>query len=229
MFTGIIEEIGKIVTIKHGSKSIVLEVSAHLVMRGAKVGDSIAVNGVCLTVTRINNYGFCADVMPETLKRSSLGGLSSGSKVNLERALLVTSRLDGHIVSGHIDGTGVIDSFNKDDNAIWVKINTTPGVLRYIVNKGSVAVDGISLTVAEVDDSSFKVSIIPHSQDETTLVKRKIGDVVNIENDMVAKYIEKFSGFAKNEGSSSTQDLSTGLDKTKSSNITMDFLKENGF
>ena len=227
MFTGIIEEIGKIVAIKHGSKSIVLDVSAHLVMQDTKIGDSIAVNGVCLTVTNISNYGFSADVMPETLNRSGLGCLNSGSLVNLERALLVTSRLNGHIVSGHIDGTGVIDSFKKDDNAIWVKIKTSPMVLKYIINKGSVAIDGISLTVAEVDGNSFKVSIIPHSQDETTLVKRRIGDVVNIENDMVAKYIEKFSGYAKND--SPSKELSRGEDKQKSSNITMDFLKENGF
>lgn len=191
MFTGIIEEIGKIKNIRRGGKSIVLEIEARKVLEDTRVGDSIATNGVCLTVTSLENAGFAADVMPETMSRSSLGGLKPGDRVNLERALCLNGRLGGHLVSGHIDGTGRITAREQDENAIWITVSVSPGILRYIIEKGSVTIDGVSLTVAYVDEVVFRVSVIPHTQDQTTLTAKRIGDIVNLENDMIAKYVEK--------------------------------------
>ena len=169
MFTGIIEEIGTIKNIRRGGKSVVLEVRADKVLRDLQVGDSIATNGVCLTVISFSAEAFCTDVMPETMSRTNLGCLRSGSRVNLERALTLSSRLGGHIVTGHVDGTGEIRSKERDDNAVWVTIAASPDVLRYVVEKGSIAIDGISLTVAAVGDTSFSVSLIPHTRGVTTL------------------------------------------------------------
>jgi len=197
MFTGIIEEVGTIRAVRRGARSVVLTIGASRILGGVKLGDSIAVNGVCLTVTSFTASEFTADVMRETISRSSLGNVNSGSEVNLERAMPADGRFGGHIVAGHIDGTGVIRAIQRDDNAILFSIRTTPELLRYIVEKGSVAIDGISLTVTRVSDSDFGVSIIPHTAGNTTLVKRKIGDTVNIENDCVGKYIEKFMNFGK--------------------------------
>ena len=191
MFTGIIEEIGKIKSVKRGSKSVVLEVEARKVLADTRIGDSIATNGVCLTVVGKGNDGFSADVMPETMNRSNLGLLKPGDPVNLERALCLNSRLGGHLVAGHVDGTGKIVSKQQDENAIWLTVGAAPEILRYIVEKGSVAIDGVSLTIAYADEQVFKVSVIPHTQEETTLVKKEIGDVVNLENDMIVKYVEK--------------------------------------
>lgn len=210
MFTGIIEEIGKIKGIRRGSRSVVLEIGAVKVLEDTKVGDSIATNGVCLTVTALGNGVFSADVMPETMERSGLGGLKPGDAVNLERALCLNSRLGGHMVAGHIDGTGRIVGRVQDENAIWLTVRTVPEILRYIVEKGSVAIDGVSLTVAYVDEAVFKVSVIPHTQEETTLTGKRTGDVVNLENDMIVKYVEK-------------------LMKKPEKGLSLDFLQANGF
>lgn len=270
MFTGIIEEIGKVKSIRRGAKSVTLEIEAQTVLQGTQVGDSIATNGVCLTVTSLSSSGapshaagasslsgsapshaagasslagsapsravgasslsgnasslvgsapslsgnapslvgsdiiaaktktktktkatFTADVMPETLSRTSLTQLQPGSPVNLERALSLQTRLGGHIVSGHIDGTGVIVNRTIDDTALWLWVECKPSIMRYIIEKGSITIQGVSLTVARVTESSFAVSLIPHTQGATTLHDAKVGDVVNLENDIIAKYVEK--------------------------------------
>lgn len=192
MFTGIIEEMGQIVSIRRGTVSAVLTIQASVVLEGTKVGDSIAVNGICFTVTGMSEDTFTADVMAETLRKSALGALSSGAKVNLERAMAADGRFGGHIVSGHIDGTGEIVFRKREENAVWIEIKTPPDLLRYIVKEGSIAIDGISLTVAKMTDSSFLVSLIPHTGGQTTLLQKKQGDYVNLENDIVGKYVERF-------------------------------------
>lgn len=212
MFTGIVEEIGRLKAIRHGSRSSVLDIEAGKVLEGTSVGDSIATNGVCLTVVSMGNGVFSADVMPETMSRSNLGSLKPGDRVNLERAMCLNSRLGGHIVAGHIDGTGRITGKTQDDNAIWITVAAAPGILRYVIEKGSIAIDGISLTVAYVDENVFKVSIIPHTQAETTLTGKRIGEIVNLENDMIAKYVEKLMGARKN-----------------GNGLSLEFLQENGF
>lgn len=215
MFTGIIEELGSVTELVKGAKSAKLSIQASKVLEGTQIGDSIAVNGVCLTVTAMSEHSFMADVMAETLRRSSLGTLTRGSKVNLERAMAADGRFGGHIVSGHIDGTGTISNLTREDNAVWVTVSADAGLLRYIVEKGSIAIDGISLTVAYVDDSCFKVSIIPHTASETTLLLKKEGDVVNLECDIVGKYVEKLMRPASVEN--------------HSGGVTMALLAENGF
>lgn len=212
MFTGIIEEIGKIQSIQKGASSAVLSVQASEIMEDVHLGDSIAVNGVCLTVTSISTNGFTADVMHETLNCSSLGNLRTGSLVNLERAMAANGRFGGHFVSGHIDGTGTVSDICRDDNAIWYTIKTPLPVLRYIIEKGSIAIDGISLTVARVYKYSFSVSIIPHTASLTTLSIRRVGDIVNLENDFIGKYVERLIE-----------------KKSENSNITAGFLAKYGF
>ena len=199
MFTGIIEEVGTVDRIAIGAESAVLTISADKVLEGTKLGDSIAVNGVCLTVTSLQGDRFQADVMAETLRRSSLGALGRGSRVNLERAMPANGRFGGHIVSGHIDGTGTILSTRKEGNAVWVEVGASAKILRYIIEKGSIAIDGISLTVALLTDYSFSVSVIPHTGEETTLLHKKKGDVVNLENDLVGKYVERLITFPEPE------------------------------
>lgn len=194
MFTGIIEEIGEVKYIKKGINSSRLLIKAKKVLENTKIGDSVSTNGVCLTVTNISNDNFEADVMSETLRRSNLGGLKIGSKVNLERALTLEKRLGGHIVSGHIDGTSKIISFLREDNAIWITLKADKNILKYIIFKGSVTIDGVSLTVAYVDDEIFKVSIIPHTGSETNLLSKNINETVNIECDLIGKYVEKLLG-----------------------------------
>ena len=218
MFTGLIEEIGSIKSIQGGGKSIRLTVSARKIMDDVKLGDSIATNGICLTVVSFNSTGFSADVMPETMSRTNFGLLGAGSRVNLERALRVGDRMGGHMVSGHIDGLGEVVGREQDDNAIWVSIAAPDNILKYIVEKGSVAIDGISLTVAYVDEKIFKVSIIPLTQEDTTLTSKKKGEKVNLECDMTAKYIEKFMLHRDEESA-----------QVEKSDISMNFLKENGF
>lgn len=191
VFTGIIEEIGKVKSIRRGTKSVTLEIEASKVLDGTLVGDSIATNGVCLTVTRLQGNTASFDVMPETVRRTSLSALKPGSMVNLERALTLQTRLGGHIVSGHVDGTGVVARMEKDDNALWLHIETSPQIMRYIIEKGSITIQGVSLTVAEVAANGFAVSLIPHTQNATTLHEAKVGDVVNLENDVIAKYVER--------------------------------------
>ena len=210
MFTGIIEEIGEVLEIDRGINSIKLTIKCSKILEGTKIGDSISVNGVCLTVVRLDKDYFVADVMPETMNRSSFATLKIKDRVNLERAMLLNGRFGGHIVSGHIDGIGTIRNKKRDDNAIVITIKTTYNITKYIVTKGSVALDGISLTVTDVKDTLFEVSIIPHTLEETSLKNKKIGDKINIECDMVGKYVEKFVS-GKKEG------------------ITYDFLAQNGF
>ncbi len=216
MFTGIIEEVGRINMIRKGAHSAVLVIEAKYITDDMHIGDSVAVNGVCLTVTSFTNEGFCADVMHETLRRSSLATLRPGSPVNLERAMSAGGRFGGHIVSGHVDGAGIICSVTRDDNAIWYRIKTQKEVIRYIVEKGSVAIDGISLTVAGVTDSDFSVSVIPHTASQTILTMKKPGDTVNIENDVIGKYVEKLL-------------QPYDVNEKKTDGITMDFLYKNGF
>ena len=216
MFTGIVEEIGTIKSIKASSRSMVLHISARIVLEGLNIGESISVNGVCLTVTSFDSNSFCADIMPETMQKSSLGSLNRGGSVNLERALTLNSRLGGHIVSGHIDGTGKIITKKQDENAIRITIAACPAILRYIIEKGSVAIDGISLTVAAIEKDSFMVSLIPHTKQKTTLCSKGIGELVNIENDQIAKYIEKLTH------PTSSQDR-------ESEGLSMEFLIKNGF
>ncbi len=221
MFTGIIEEVGTVVSISKGAKSSRLALKGDVIFEDMHIGDSIAVNGVCLTVTEMNERTFTADVMAETLRRSSLGSLKTGSKVNMERAMAANGRFGGHIVSGHIDGTGEIESFKKEDTAVWVTVKTSPKLLRYVIEKGSITIDGISLTVACVDDRCFKVSLIPHTGMNTTLLTKRAGDIVNLENDIIGKYIDKLMHVEvpildeKNAG--------------EAGNISMEFLAENGF
>lgn len=191
MFTGIIEETGRIKKIQKGRHSGVISIQAETVLEGTKVGDSIAVNGVCLTVTGLENGMFYADVMHETLSRSALRNLVPGSRVNLERAMAADGRFGGHIVAGHVDGTGNIVRIENDDNAVWYTIQAEEELLRLVVEKGSVAVDGISLTVARTGNDWFSVSVIPHTSRETALRGKKPGDMVNLETDIIGKYIEK--------------------------------------
>lgn len=215
MFTGLIEEVGEIQGIRRGQRSCVLTIGCKTVLEGAKVGDSIAVNGVCLTVTSLGGGYYTADVMSETMNRSALGQLSSGSKVNLERAMPADGRFGGHIVAGHIDGTGTVQSISPDDNAVWYTIAAEPELLRYIVEKGSITIDGISLTVAYVDERCFKVSVIPHTQQVTALHNRRVGDLVNLECDIIGKYVEKL--------------MMPRQEEKKESRITEAFLREYGF
>ena len=201
-------------------------IEASKVLEGTKIGDSIAVNGICLTVTAIEKGQFSADVMHETVKRTSLKNIRAGSHVNLERAMSADGRFGGHIVSGHIDGTGTIRELKREDNAVWVTIDCSPKILRYIIEKGSIAIDGISLTVAYVDDTCFKVSIIPHTAGETTLLDGKPGKVVNLENDVVGKYVEKL--LMPYKGDDTDEKLSNG-NASDRSGLDMKFLAENGF
>lgn len=215
MFTGIIEEVGTVISVQKGAASSFIEIKAESVLSDVHLGDSIAVNGVCLTVISFSSASFRADVMNETLSRSSLGSLKQGSPVNLERAMAANGRFGGHIVSGHIDGTGIITDIKKDGIAHWYTISANPEIMRYIIEKGSVAIDGISLTVARVGNGFFAVSIIPHTADKTVLSAKKIGDIVNLENDVIGKYVEKL--------------IKTENAPTDSSGITMEFLTKNGF
>ena len=217
MFTGIIEETGTVKKIIGHQISGYIEIKADKVLEGTRIGDSIAVNGVCLTVTKLQGDSFVADVMAETLRKTNLGSLPIGAQVNLERAMAANGRFGGHIVSGHIDGTGTIQSLKPEGNAVWVTIAAPASILHLIVNKGSIAIDGISLTVAYVDDKVFKVSIIPHTGEETTLLKRRPGDLVNLENDVVGKYVEKLlTPYTQEDGE-------------QPGGITMEFLAKHGF
>jgi riboflavin synthase len=215
MFTGLIEEIGKVQSVVKSTISARITIKASKVLEGVKLGDSISTNGVCLTVTDFSYQIFSVDVMAETMRRSNLSHLSSGDEINLERALKVGDRLGGHIVSGHIDGIGTVVGLENEDNAVWVTISAEKELLKYIVQKGSIAIDGISLTVAYIDESTFKVSIIPHTKDVTTLLRKKAGDIVNLECDMLGKYIEKL--------------LLSREQAPVNQGINMNFLSEHGF
>lgn len=216
MFTGIIEETGTVKNIRKNPTSSFIVIETKNILSDTAVGDSIAVNGVCLTVTGLDKNLFEADVMNETLRRSSLGELKQGSRVNLERAMAANGRFGGHIVSGHIDGTGIIKHIENDGIAVWYRVSADEMILRYIVEKGSVALDGISLTVAKTDSSSFSVSVIPHTAANTTLSSKKVGDIINIENDIIGKYVEKL--------------LNTDNNKPKGrGGLSAKLLMENGF
>lgn len=219
MFTGIVEEVGVVQEIQHGAKSSRLTIRAKTVLEHTKVGDSICTSGVCLTATSLTSSTFTADVMAETMRRTKLGSLKAGSQVNLERALLPTTRMGGHMVSGHIDGTGEILRMEREDNAVWVTISAEPNVLRYIIEKGSIAIDGISLTVARVDDTSFSVSIIPHTGAETTLLREQVGNQVNLECDMIGKYVEKLMRLGP----------ANEPEAKRESAVTTEFLAKHGF
>ena len=195
MFTGIVEEVGRIKSMRSQGQSAVLEIEGSregsVIFDDIKLGDSVAVNGICLTVTSFGRSSFTADVMHETLNRSSIGKIGVGGKVNLERAMPACGRFGGHIVSGHIDGVGKVEQIERDSNAVWYRISAPAEIMRYVVEKGSIAIDGISLTVAKLSATWFEVSIIPHTLEQTVLGDKRVGDIVNLENDVVAKYVEK--------------------------------------
>ncbi len=223
MFTGIIEEKGMISRIMKTASQAILTIKAKKVMEDIHIGDSIAVNGICLTVTSFSANEFQADVMHETLDRTSLKMLKPGSSVNLERAMAAGGRFGGHMVSGHIDGTGRITDIKEDSLAIWYTIETSPEILHYIVEKGSIAIDGISLTVAKVTQTTFAVSTIPHTRVVTTLGERRAGDLVNLENDIVGKYVEKFI-YEKN-----THEIMKENSEKKTHGITREKLAQYGY
>lgn len=245
MFTGIVEETGSIEEIKRGRNSAVLTIKALKVLENTKIGDSIAVNGICLTVTGISGAEngrsggmgmgrFSADVMHETLNRSSLSGLTRGSKVNLERAMAADGRFGGHIVSGHVDGTGTITGIRRDDTAIWYTIKTAPEIMRYIVEKGSITIDGISLTVARVSQGDFSISAIPHTVSETILKYKREGDIVNLETDIIGKYVKKFicgtgTYTESNRPPERMNEIRHSIGSAAGSKIDRDFLAKYGF
>ena len=220
MFTGIIEEMGIVKSIK----SKVITIEANKIFDDLKLGDSVSVNGTCLTVSSFSNKIFNADITSETLSRTNLGDLKSGFKVNLERALTLNGRFGGHIVSGHIDGVGIIKNISKKSEDIELVIEVPTNLMKYIIEKGSVAIDGISLTVAKVDNNknNFSVAIIPHTLKETVLYYKKAGDKVNIENDIIGKYVERLLSF-------NDFNFNNETNNKKNSNINMEFLIENGF
>ncbi|MDD3652940.1 MAG: riboflavin synthase [Desulfotomaculaceae bacterium] len=215
MFTGIIEELGMLRATRHGANSAQLIIGAEKVLKDVQVGDSIAVNGVCLTVIHFTTREFTADIMAETLAKTNLGELAPGNPVNLERALRLGDRLGGHLVSGHVDGTGKIIRMERHDIADLVSIRAPGEVMRYIIKKGSVAIDGISLTVVDLQEDCFQVSLIPHTAHATTLGKKKVGDTVNLEGDIIGKYIERLASFSDNY--------------SRESKISLSFLSEHGF
>ena len=215
MFTGIVEEIGAIDSIERGRHSAQLGISARTVTEDLKTGDSVAVNGICLTATACWAGGFKADVMHETLDRSSLSKLRRGDRVNLERAMPANGRFGGHIVAGHVAGVGVIRSIKADDTAVWYTVSAGPEILKYVVEKGSITIDGVSLTVAKVTEEDFSISAIPHTVQITVLGQRRVGDKVNLETDMIGKYVEKLLGLAQKQPAPSA--------------ITEEFLARHGF
>lgn len=217
MFTGIIEEIGTVANIKHGRESFVLTIDARKVLTDVRLGDSIAINGVCLTVTSYTENRFTVDVMPETVKASSLKAVKKGSKVNLERAMAAGGRFGGHFVAGHVDGVGTIKGKKQIENAVYYEIQVDPQLLKYVIMKGSVAVDGTSLTVFGVSEDSLTLSLIPLTLQDTVLGLKDTGDIVNIECDMIGKYV---GHFLSNQFPTAPK---------RGNNITAQFLEDNGF
>lgn len=223
MFTGIVEEIGQVISVRSGPRGGILSVRGAMVTSDARLGDSIAVNGVCLTVTGLNGTGFSADVMKETLNRSNLGRLKPGSRVNLERAMAAEGRFGGHMVSGHIDGIGRIEGVKLDGNAIWYQVRPPEGLMKYMAEKGSVAIDGISLTIAKRDRETFWVSIIPLTRSQTILGERRPGDLVNLESDPMARYLDQM------ELHRNRSPVSGAEQQNKSKGLTRSFLESHGF
>jgi riboflavin synthase len=197
MFTGIIEEIGNIADIKKWSNAFELTIEAKIVLQNTKIGNSIAVNGVCLTVTRITQNQFTVDIMPETYKVTSLAQVTIGSRVNLERAMVVGNRIDGHFVSGHVDGTATIKEIIPQENAVYYTIALTRILLYQCINRGSIAVDGTSLTIFGIVDETITVALIPHTVTNSILGQKKVGDIVNIECDMLGKYVANYMLYQK--------------------------------
>ena len=213
MFTGLVAELGTVQRLARQGNSYHLTVGAKKVLENLKIGDSVAVNGACLTVVRMDDSGFTADVMPETVRLTNIGSLQPGSRVNLERTLRLCDGLDGHIVSGHVEGLGTVSEQRPEGIAVVVTISTPPELLKYIIKKGSIAIDGISLTVTEVTDTSFSVSLIPHTAKETTLGLKKVGDSVNLETDILGKYVERMlTWHQKQEGKTDTLDMNMLLE-----------------
>ncbi len=219
MFTGIIETLGTITGIRPGGAGSRLEIRSDIALTGTKIGDSIAVNGACLTAVEISGNRFTVDVSPETLTRSTLGDTNPGSRVNLERAMMLSGRLDGHLVSGHIDGTGRINTIKDLGRILVIGVSAPETITRYLIEKGSIAVDGISLTINACDREGFEVTVIPHTAKITTLGFRNPGDPVNLETDMIGKYVEKFV----------RGETPPGRGKVDESSIDMDFLAKTGF
>ncbi|MFF2016382.1 riboflavin synthase [Paenibacillus sp. NPDC058177] len=225
MFTGLIEEVGVLRGISTGGEMMVLNIGASVIMDDLKIGDSIAVNGVCLTATTLGDHYFTADVMPQTFRNSNLKELRIGSKVNLERAMAAGGRFGGHIVQGHVDGTGTFKSIKRDQNAVVFEIAADrKSLYKYIIPKGSITIDGISLTVVTAGTSSFTVSVIPHTLGETVLGHKRAGDSVNIECDVLGKYVDhllRYGSAGREEEAEEAEDISSG--------ISHDFLAANGF
>ena len=230
MFTGLIASLGTVERLAEGSTSCRLTVRAPQLLSGVKIGDSIAVNGVCLTVVHLRGDTFTADVMPETVRRTTLHLLQPGDRVNLEKALRPTDGLDGHIVQGHVEGVGTIQQIISEGNARVYRIQAPGELLRYIVEKGSIAVDGISLTVTETDDSGFGVSLIPHTAKMTTLGYKSAGDAVNLETDILARYVEKMLGMdKKGNGFAGRHKPGTAENNNSEPELTEAFLLRHGF
>ena len=224
MFTGLVAELGSVERLAEGEGTCCLSVRARKVLGGLKVGDSVAVNGVCLTVTDLRSNGFTADVMPETVGRTTMHGLRPGDRVNLERALRLADGLDGHIVQGHVEGVGTVTKVRPEGNALVYTIAAPAELTPYIVEKGSVTVDGVSLTVIQAGDTEFGVSLIPHTAAQTTLGYKKPGDTVNLETDILARYIGRFLSRRFGSPVGTAEDGSR-----KDDGLTMDFLRRNGF
>jgi riboflavin synthase len=219
VFTGLVEEVGIVRRIERARDSAHIRITAEKILTDIQIGDSIAVNGACLTVVSYSKGEFVADAVPETLRRTALGRLQPGDRVNLERALSLHSRLGGHIVSGHVDGLGYVREIGSEGIASVYTIETNPDLMRYIVEKGSICVDGVSLTVMDTRDNTFRVSIIPHTGQHTSLSDARIGQAVNLECDIIAKYVEKM-----------VASLAGGMPaKQVDSAISLDFLRNHGF
>ena len=229
MFTGLIAELGTVERLAEGSTSCQLTVRAQKILPGVKIGDSIAVNGVCLTVVHLQGNRFTADVMPETVRRTTLRQLQPGDRVNLEKALRPTDGLDGHIVQGHVEGVGTIREIAPEGNALAYRIETPKELLRYIVEKGSVAIDGISLTVTETDETGFSVSLIPHTAKMTTLGYKSVGDSVNLETDILARYVEKMLGLQKTADGLADSRRTEIAGENSEDGLTEAFLRQHGF
>jgi len=217
MFTGLVEEVGTVKEVRPAGNAIHLTIGSSVVLEGVALGDSIACNGICLTVTHFNANSFTVDAVPETMRKTTLHELKAGAPINLERAMAMGQRFGGHIVSGHVDGVGRIVSIGEEDIAKVVRIAAPPEVLRYVVEKGSITIDGVSLTVMDVDSDSFRVTVIPHTWQITVLRHRRVGSQVNLECDIIGKYVEKLLG-----------PHLPGQTRGKSS-VSLDFLRQNGF
>ena len=220
MFTGIIESFGTINRITSSGEGKVLHVGCDLDLSGSRIGDSFAVNGACLTAVSLEKYAFKVDMAPETVERTTFKHLTTGSRVNIERALKLSDRIDGHLVSGHIDGTGIISSITRKSNAVVIKIDVPLKLSADMIEKGSVAIEGISLTINKCTNKDFEISIIPHTADITTIGLKRVGDEVNIETDMIGKYVKKML-----MGSFSKNDALLG----KKKEVSMELLARNGF